>query len=221
MASRDPASPPAGLHAPGQGAVLLRPLLRPRAVLVPQPVRRCASRASSCSARSVRTTCSIPRRRIGWWNLWAQLRMMVTLRDPADRAFSSYLHMLRSGWEPVTFDSALDRYPELIDHGRYATHLERFVRAVRPGQHLHRRVRRPTGGSADLRRWPDVVARHRLHDARRRACSRLGCQPGGPGRPSCPASSAAEPRSPASATTATWSDESSGHAPYSAPSIER
>ena len=55
------------------------------------------------------------------------LRMMVTLRDPADRAFSSYLHMLRSGWEPVTFDQALDRYPELIEHGRYATHLDRFV----------------------------------------------------------------------------------------------
>ena len=36
-------------------------------------------------------------------------RMMVTLRDPADRAFSSYLYMLRSGWEPGTFLQALDR----------------------------------------------------------------------------------------------------------------
>ena len=56
------------------------------------------------------------------------LEMMVTLRDPADPpAFSSYLHMLRSGWEPGTFEEALDRYSELIEHGRYATHLERFV----------------------------------------------------------------------------------------------
>lgn len=55
-------------------------------------------------------------------------RLMVTLRDPAERAFSSYLHMLRSGWRAGTFAEALDRYPELIEHGRYATQLERFRR---------------------------------------------------------------------------------------------
>jgi hypothetical protein len=55
-------------------------------------------------------------------------RLMVTLRDPAERAFSSYLHMLRSGWRAGTFAEALDRYPELVEHGRYATQLERFRR---------------------------------------------------------------------------------------------
>lgn len=54
------------------------------------------------------------------------LRLMVTLRDPAERAFSSYLHMLRSGWRAGTFLEALERYPELLDHGRYGTQLERF-----------------------------------------------------------------------------------------------
>jgi Sulfotransferase domain. len=54
-------------------------------------------------------------------------RMMVTLRDPADRAFSSYLYMLRSGWEPGTFLQALDRQPMLLEHGSYATALERFT----------------------------------------------------------------------------------------------
>jgi hypothetical protein len=54
-------------------------------------------------------------------------RLMVTLRDPAERAFSSYLYMLRSGWEPIGFLQALDRYPELLVHGSYATALERFT----------------------------------------------------------------------------------------------
>jgi hypothetical protein len=55
-------------------------------------------------------------------------RLMVTLRDPAERAFSSYLHMLRSGWRAGSFLEALTRYPELVEHGRYASQLERFRR---------------------------------------------------------------------------------------------
>jgi hypothetical protein len=55
-----------------------------------------------------------------------EARLMVTLRDPAERAFSSYLHMLRSGWKAGTFLEALARYPELIEHGRYGTQLDRF-----------------------------------------------------------------------------------------------
>jgi hypothetical protein len=54
------------------------------------------------------------------------VRLMVTLRDPAERAFSSYLHMLRSGWRAGTFREALERYPELIEHGRYGTQLRRY-----------------------------------------------------------------------------------------------
>jgi hypothetical protein len=55
------------------------------------------------------------------------VNLMVTLRDPAERAFSSYLHMVRSGWQAGTFGEALGRYPELLEHGRYATQLGRFV----------------------------------------------------------------------------------------------
>jgi hypothetical protein len=54
-------------------------------------------------------------------------RFMVTLRDPADRAFSSYLYMLKQGQKPGTFLEALDGRPELIEHGRYATGIERFT----------------------------------------------------------------------------------------------
>lgn len=52
--------------------------------------------------------------------------MMVTLRDPADRAFSSYLYMLKQGQQPGSFLQALETRPELLDHGRYATSLEGY-----------------------------------------------------------------------------------------------
>lgn len=57
----------------------------------------------------------------------SDVKLMVTLRDPAERAFSSYLHMLRSGWRAGTFLDALSSYPELLDHGRYGTQLDGFV----------------------------------------------------------------------------------------------
>ncbi len=55
-----------------------------------------------------------------------QVRTMVTLRDPADRAYSSYLYMLKHGETPGTFLQALSRRPELIEHGRYGAGLARF-----------------------------------------------------------------------------------------------
>jgi hypothetical protein len=54
-------------------------------------------------------------------------RFMVTLRDPVDRAFSSYLYMLKMGQEPGTFAEALDGRPELLEHGRYGLGLDRFA----------------------------------------------------------------------------------------------
>jgi hypothetical protein len=52
---------------------------------------------------------------------------MVTLRDPVDRAFSSYLYMLKMGQQPGTFGEALRSRPELLDHGRYGSGLDRFA----------------------------------------------------------------------------------------------
>jgi Sulfotransferase domain len=54
-------------------------------------------------------------------------RFMVILRDPVDRAFSSYLYMLKMGQQPGTFSEALTNRPELLDHGRYGTGLDRFA----------------------------------------------------------------------------------------------
>ena len=56
-------------------------------------------------------------------------RFMVTLRDPADRAFSSWLYMLKHGETPGTFLEALVGRPELLEHGRYATQLHRYISA--------------------------------------------------------------------------------------------
>ncbi len=55
------------------------------------------------------------------------VRLMVTLRDPADRAFSSYLYMLKHGIAPGSFLEALETRPELLDHGRYATALRQYL----------------------------------------------------------------------------------------------
>jgi hypothetical protein len=65
--------------------------------------------------------------------LGSEVRLMVTLRDPVSRAFSSYLYMRKHGLGPPTFRRALESYPELIDHGRYATQLRRFSDYVDKG----------------------------------------------------------------------------------------
>ncbi len=59
-------------------------------------------------------------------NSLGEPRFMVTLRDPADRAYSSYLYMLKQGQKPGTFQEALRARPELLEHGRYATGLRRY-----------------------------------------------------------------------------------------------
>jgi len=55
------------------------------------------------------------------------VRLLVVLRRPSDRAFSSYLHMRKHGHAQMGFAEACDAIPELIDHGRYATYLRPYV----------------------------------------------------------------------------------------------
>lgn len=56
-------------------------------------------------------------------------RLVTTLRDPATRAFSSWLYMRKHGEGPTTFSEALDTVPDLVEHGRYGAQLQRFVDA--------------------------------------------------------------------------------------------
>lgn len=64
------------------------------------------------------------------------VRIMVSLRDPVERAWSSYLYMRKHGIGPETFGEALRSRPELLEHGRYATGLDRFLRHI-PREMVH------------------------------------------------------------------------------------
>jgi hypothetical protein len=65
-----------------------------------------------------------------------EANLMATLREPAARAHSSYLHYLKHGIEVGTFREALDTCPELLEHGRYGTALRRFLEHF-PRERLH------------------------------------------------------------------------------------
>jgi hypothetical protein len=64
------------------------------------------------------------------------VKIMVSLRDPVERAWSSYLYMRKHGIGPDTFGEALRSRPELLEHGRYATGLDRFL-ALFPRENVH------------------------------------------------------------------------------------
>jgi Sulfotransferase domain len=55
------------------------------------------------------------------------VRLLVCLREPVDRAFSDYLDLLKNQQYDGSFEQALDDYPRLLDRGRYATHLRRYL----------------------------------------------------------------------------------------------
>lgn len=55
------------------------------------------------------------------------VRLMVTLREPVSRALSSYLYMRKHGLGPPSFGEALTTFPDLVEHGRYATQLRRYL----------------------------------------------------------------------------------------------
>lgn len=61
-------------------------------------------------------------------------RLLVTLRDPVDRAFSSYLYMRKHGLGPPTFAEALRTVPPLIEHSRYGAQLRHYRRYIASDQ---------------------------------------------------------------------------------------
>jgi Sulfotransferase domain len=60
--------------------------------------------------------------------LGAGIRLMVTLREPISRAFSSYLYLQKHGEAAATFRDTTKTAPELLEEGRYATHLRSYLR---------------------------------------------------------------------------------------------
>jgi hypothetical protein len=61
-------------------------------------------------------------------SLSPDVRLAVTLREPVDRAFSAYLYLRKHGLARPTFRETAEASPMLIDDGRYATHLRRYLR---------------------------------------------------------------------------------------------
>lgn len=65
-----------------------------------------------------------------------QTRLLVCLREPVDRAFSDYLDLVKNGQHDGRFETALERFPRLLERGCYATHLQRYLDAF-PREQLH------------------------------------------------------------------------------------
>jgi Sulfotransferase domain len=61
--------------------------------------------------------------------LGPDVRLMVTLREPVARAFSGYLYLRKHGLAAGSFQETALTWTELLDEGRYATHLRRYLRA--------------------------------------------------------------------------------------------
>lgn len=59
--------------------------------------------------------------------LGPDVRLMVTLREPISRAFSSYLYLAKHGEAAATFRDTTKISPELLEEGRYATHLRSYL----------------------------------------------------------------------------------------------
>ena len=68
--------------------------------------------------------------------LGPDVRLMVTLREPASRAFSAYLYLRKHGLAAPSFRETAAATPELLDEGRYATQLRRYLK-VFPPESLH------------------------------------------------------------------------------------
>jgi hypothetical protein len=64
------------------------------------------------------------------------MRLLVCLREPVDRAFSDYLDLVKNNGFTGSFSEAVERHPRLLDRGRYATHLSRYLEHF-PATQIH------------------------------------------------------------------------------------
>ncbi len=59
-----------------------------------------------------------------------EVKMLLTLRNPIDRAFSQHRYKVMNNWLPrqlYDFEAALPLNPSYIEYGKYASQLERFL----------------------------------------------------------------------------------------------
>ena len=57
------------------------------------------------------------------------VKLIVSLRNPVDRAYSNYLNLIKAGQvnPAMSFKDALDEHPEFVEQGYYATWLSRYL----------------------------------------------------------------------------------------------
>jgi hypothetical protein len=55
-----------------------------------------------------------------------ECKIIISLRHPAERAFSLYLHHLRKGRVPKSFWNAISAKPRIMSAGHYARHIPRW-----------------------------------------------------------------------------------------------
>lgn len=55
------------------------------------------------------------------------VKLICCLRNPFDRAYSSYLHLVRVGLFTGSFEAALSEFPFIINEGRYYTNLQHIL----------------------------------------------------------------------------------------------
>ena len=55
------------------------------------------------------------------------VKLMVCLREPTDRAFSGYLHLVKSGHFSGSFEEAIDAHPGLVDRSLYGRWINEYL----------------------------------------------------------------------------------------------
>ncbi len=64
------------------------------------------------------------------------VKLLICLREPVQRAFSAYLDAVKNGRFEGTFEEAIERLPSLLHRGHYATQLQRYLQLF-PRKQLH------------------------------------------------------------------------------------
>jgi hypothetical protein len=103
-----------------------------------------------------------------------EVRLMVCLREPIERAFSAYLYLRKFGWTRATFEEEIAANPSLLSRGKYFSHLkpylERFGRERLLISRFDDLTRNPTEFAASVFRFlgireialPDTLRRRSL-----------------------------------------------------------
>jgi len=97
------------------------------------------------------------------------LKIIVTLRDPIERAYSNHLHEIRAGnftGDDLSFESGLANNPMYLEQSCYATHINRWLQLFPRDQILILLQEEIYAGSGDqARRVYDFLGIDRMHES--------------------------------------------------------